>query len=146
MQEPLISESSKGTYESTWACITCGQEAHENFCAHCGEKRHDNHDFSLKHVLAEAAEAFFHVDSKIFRTLKTLVTTPGKLAGKELDPGPVAHAGGCSGNSQLWPKALFFRAHHILFARIRLVVAVAAGQPRDPCVSRGAPSHCRTAL
>src|SRR5438270_13801763 len=80
MQEPLISESSKGTYGSTWACMTCGQEAHENFCAHCGEKRHDNHDFSLKHVLAEAAEAFFHVDSKIFRTLKTLVTTPGKLA------------------------------------------------------------------
>ena len=59
--------------------MTCGQEAHENFCAYCGEKRHDNHDFSLKHVLAEAAEAFFHVDSKIFRTLKTLVSTPGKL-------------------------------------------------------------------
>jgi hypothetical protein len=59
--------------------MTCGQKAHDSFCAHCGEKRHDNHDFSLKHVLAEAAEAFFHVDSKIFRTLKTLVSTPGKL-------------------------------------------------------------------
>jgi hypothetical protein len=59
--------------------MTCGQEANDNFCAHCGEKRHDNHDFSLNHVLAEAAEAFFHVDSKIFRTLKTLVSTPGKL-------------------------------------------------------------------
>ena len=33
-----------------------------------------DHDFSLKHVLAEAAEAFFHVDSKIFLTLKTLVS------------------------------------------------------------------------
>jgi hypothetical protein len=79
MPEPLTSAPSKGTYESTWTCMTCGQEAHDNFCAHCGEKRHDNHDFSLKHVLAEAAEAFFHVDSKIFRTLKTLVSTPGKL-------------------------------------------------------------------
>jgi hypothetical protein len=79
MPEPLTPESSKGTYESTWTCMTCGQKAHDNFCAHCGEKRHDNHDFSLKHVLAEAAEAFFHVDSKIFRTLKTLVSTPGKL-------------------------------------------------------------------
>ena len=59
--------------------MTCGQEAHENFCSHCGEKRHGDHDFSLKHVLAEAAEAFFHVDSKIFLTLKTLVTKPGRL-------------------------------------------------------------------
>jgi len=59
--------------------MTCGHDAHENFCAQCGEKRHEDHDFSLKHVLAEAAEAFFHVDSKIFLTLKTLVAKPGKL-------------------------------------------------------------------
>ena len=59
--------------------MTCGQDAQGNFCAHCGEKRRADHDFSLRHVLAEAAEAFFHVDSKIFLTLKTLVTKPGKL-------------------------------------------------------------------
>ena len=59
--------------------MTCGKEAFDNFCAHCGEKRHGDHNFSLKHVLAEAVEAFFHVDSKIFLTLKTLVTAPGKL-------------------------------------------------------------------
>jgi len=29
--------------------------------------------------MAEAVEAFFHIDSKMFLTLKTLVTTPGKL-------------------------------------------------------------------
>lgn len=80
MPEPLTSESNKVAYDITWVCMTCGQEAHENFCAHCGEKRHEDHDFSLKHVLAEAAEAFFHVDSKIFLTLKTLVTKPGKLS------------------------------------------------------------------
>jgi len=60
-------------------CVTCGQEAQGKFCAQCGEKRRDNYDFSLRHVLAEAAEAFFHVDSKIFLTLRTLVTKPGKL-------------------------------------------------------------------
>lgn len=59
--------------------MTCGQEAHGNFCPNCGEKRRDSHDFSLKHVLAEAVEAFFHVDSKIFLTLKTLIAKPGKL-------------------------------------------------------------------
>jgi hypothetical protein len=79
MQEPLTTQSNQSSYDNGWTCMTCGQKAHDNFCAHCGEKRHDNHDFSLKHVLAEAAEAFFHVDSKIFRTLKTLVSTPGKL-------------------------------------------------------------------
>ena len=79
MPESLTSESSKGTYKATWICMTCGQEADENFCAHCGEKRHNDHDFSLKHVLAEAMEAFFHVDSKIFFTLRTLVAKPGKL-------------------------------------------------------------------
>lgn len=67
------------TSGDSWACITCGRVASEHFCAHCGEKRRDDHDFSLRHVLAEAAEAFFHVDSKIFLTLKTLMTTPGKL-------------------------------------------------------------------
>ena len=60
-------------------CVTCGREAQGKFCAQCGEKRRDNYDFSLRHVLAEAAEAFFHVDSKIFLTLRTLVTKPGKL-------------------------------------------------------------------
>jgi hypothetical protein len=79
MPEPLTPESGKGAYDTMWICMTCGKEALGNFCAHCGEKRHDDHDFSLKHVLAEAAEAFFHVDSKIFLTLKTLVARPGKL-------------------------------------------------------------------
>ena len=63
-----------------WICATCGRHVEENFCAHCGEKRHDGHDFSLRHVLAEAAEAFFHVDSKVFLTLRILVTRPGQLA------------------------------------------------------------------
>src|SRR5579859_1746399 len=79
MHKPLASDSEKSAAESHWTCVTCGQDAQGNFCAHCGEKRHDDHDFSLRHVLAEAAEAFFHVDSKIFLTLKTLVTKPGKL-------------------------------------------------------------------
>ncbi|HXA83849.1 MAG TPA: DUF3667 domain-containing protein [Candidatus Dormibacteraeota bacterium] len=64
---------------NSWTCITCGHAASGHFCAHCGEKRRGDHDFSLAHVLAEAAEAFFHVDSKIFVTLKTLVTKPGRL-------------------------------------------------------------------
>jgi hypothetical protein len=69
----------EGSTNAIWTCVTCGQHATGNFCAHCGEKQREDHDFSLRHVLAEAAEAFFHVDSKIFLTLKTLVIKPGKL-------------------------------------------------------------------
>ena len=79
MDKPLAADSQKGTVESCWTCVTCGHEAQGSFCACCGEKRRGDHDFSLRHVLAEAAEAFFHVDSKIFLTLRTLVTRPGKL-------------------------------------------------------------------
>ncbi|HEY1938779.1 MAG TPA: DUF3667 domain-containing protein [Candidatus Angelobacter sp.] len=65
--------------ETNWTCVTCGQNAVGNFCANCGEKRRGDHDFSLAHVLAEAAEAFLHIDSKVFLTLKTLMVKPGKL-------------------------------------------------------------------
>ncbi|HWF04728.1 MAG TPA: DUF3667 domain-containing protein [Candidatus Angelobacter sp.] len=79
MQKTLTDDSAQHATEHTWTCVTCGQEATENFCAHCGEKPLANHDFSLSHVLAEAAEAFFHVDSKVFLTLKTLIKKPGQL-------------------------------------------------------------------
>lgn len=59
--------------------MTCGHTATEEFCAHCGEKRHQDHDISFLHLGAEALEAFFHLDSKLFLTLRTLTTKPGKL-------------------------------------------------------------------
>jgi Protein of unknown function (DUF3667) len=79
MQKTLAGDHAQSATEQKWICVTCGQEASGNFCAHCGEKQLHDHDFSLGHVLAEAAEAFFHIDSKIFLTLKTLVARPGYL-------------------------------------------------------------------
>ena len=78
MHKTLADDSAQNA-DTQWTCITCGQQAAGSYCAHCGEKQLHNHDFSLGHVLAEAAEAFFHVDSKVFLTLKTLVAKPGKL-------------------------------------------------------------------
>jgi hypothetical protein len=75
-----FTENSAADFTGThWTCVTCGRKAAENFCANCGEKQHSDHDFSLGHVLAEAAEAFFHLDSKVFHTLRTLITKPGLL-------------------------------------------------------------------
>jgi hypothetical protein len=79
MHKTVAGHADHATLNSNWSCITCGHEASGSFCASCGEKRLEGHDFSLKHVLAEAGEAFFHIDSKVFLTLKTLLTRPGKL-------------------------------------------------------------------
>jgi hypothetical protein len=79
MPKTTADDSAQSTTVHNWTCVTCGQQAAESFCANCGEKQLHNHDFSLGHVLAEAAEAFFHIDSKIFLTLKTLIKKPGQL-------------------------------------------------------------------
>jgi hypothetical protein len=63
----------------TWTCVTCGYAGTDSYCAHCGEKRHDGHDASLRHMFSETLEAFFHLDSKVFLSLRTLVTKPGLL-------------------------------------------------------------------
>jgi hypothetical protein len=59
--------------------VTCGNVATDFYCAYCGEKQHDSHDASLRHMLSETLEAFFHLDSKIFLSLWTLVARPGQL-------------------------------------------------------------------
>jgi len=79
MPDPSTVDSTSNTAEAQWRCVTCGQQASGNFCAHCGEKWRQSHDFSFSHVLGEAVEAFFHIDSKVFLTLKTLILEPGKL-------------------------------------------------------------------
>jgi hypothetical protein len=78
MHRTLVDNSAQDA-DPQWTCVTCGEQASGSFCAHCGEKQLHDHDFSLGHVLAEAAEAFFHIDSKVFLTLKTLIVKPGKL-------------------------------------------------------------------
>jgi len=65
--------------ESAWTCVTCGKAGTDTYCAHCGERRHDGHEASLRHMFSETLEAFFHFDSKIFLSLRTLVTKPGEI-------------------------------------------------------------------
>src|SRR5579864_7933186 len=73
-----MAEEQQGSAE-VWSCVTCGRSASGDYCSHCGEKRRLSHDFSLRHVFAEAMEGFFHLDSKIFLSLKTLVLHPGRM-------------------------------------------------------------------
>ena len=79
MHKTASVHSEEVALNSSWSCITCGRQGSGSFCSACGEKRLQSHDFSIKHALEAAGEAFFHIDSKVFLTLKVLLTRPGKL-------------------------------------------------------------------
>ena len=66
-------------HEPPGACTNCGHPNAEVFCARCGEKQPDHHDVSLGHFFHELAHELLHLDSKLFRTLRVLVTRPGEL-------------------------------------------------------------------
>ena len=59
-------------------CRNCRQELTGRYCAACGQK-HDPHIHKLRHFLGEAFEGLTHADSRLWRTLRLLVTRPGAL-------------------------------------------------------------------
>jgi len=60
-------------------CTNCGEEAAEVFCARCGEKQPGHHDLTVGHFAHDFVHELVHLDSKLFRTLRELVTKPGHL-------------------------------------------------------------------
>jgi hypothetical protein len=60
------------------ACRNCGAALRGPYCALCGQ-RHDPHVHSLGHFIGEALETLTHADSRLWRTLGTLLTRPGQL-------------------------------------------------------------------
>jgi hypothetical protein len=61
------------------ACPTCAKALVGDYCHHCGEKRSGARDLSLRHFVADAAQELTSLDSKLFRTLFTLLVRPGRL-------------------------------------------------------------------
>jgi len=62
-------------------CPSCGAIQLGRYCTDCGEKFISHEDFELKHFLFEhLPEEFLHVDGKLPRTLRLLITQPGALA------------------------------------------------------------------
>lgn len=66
--------------EGAWTCPSCGTSNCSKFCSGCGEKKASREDFSLRHFFSHVLEAFFHGDSKVFRSFRVLFTGPGLLA------------------------------------------------------------------
>lgn len=60
-------------------CVTCGTLLEGGYCHECGEKQPNDHDLTVKHFAHDAWHEIVHVDSKIWRTLKALITKPGLL-------------------------------------------------------------------
>lgn len=62
-------------------CANCGYNFKDadNYCPECGQKNHEI-KIPVKHFIEEFIEHTFHLDSKIFKSIKLLVFYPGKLS------------------------------------------------------------------
>lgn len=61
------------------ACTNCGAANAEVYCARCGEKQPGHHDLTVGHFAHDVVHELVHLDSKLFTTLKLLITRPGFL-------------------------------------------------------------------
>lgn len=65
-------------------CTQCGAALQTPFCGQCGHKRFERHDFALGHFLHHAFHELFHLDGRLWRTLRDLVYRPGLPAAEAL--------------------------------------------------------------
>ena len=61
-----------------YICPNCGSVADGNYCPQCGQKTHLPED-TFWRMIARFVGQYFNYDSKMWRTLKTLLFYPGKL-------------------------------------------------------------------
>lgn len=90
----------------TLTCKTCGNEFSGNYCNNCGEKVIRLEDRKLKHYLGEFINALTFADNKLWRTLKTILLSPGKLSREFVDG---------RRKNYMKPVSIFFLANLIYF-------------------------------
>lgn len=59
-------------------CLNCGATLSGEYCSQCGQHSHE-HAPTLGHALHELIHEVFHVDGKIFRSVRALFFSPGLL-------------------------------------------------------------------
>ena len=59
-------------------CPSCGSDMGENYCSNCGERKLDSSLRSVKHIAGDIFEDLFSFDSKLWRTVKVLLVSPGR--------------------------------------------------------------------
>jgi hypothetical protein len=75
VSQPAIMAESHGSA----ACSNCGAELLGDFCHRCGEQKRHADELTLKHFFLHATHDLTHLDTKIFATLRYLLTRPGFL-------------------------------------------------------------------
>jgi uncharacterized membrane protein YkgB len=60
-------------------CTNCNDPRVAKYCANCGEQQPSHHDRTVKHFAHELMHEMLHLDGKLWRTLRVLVTKPGQL-------------------------------------------------------------------
>lgn len=60
-------------------CLNCGSVVTERFCSHCGQENLELND-SVTHLVIHYVKDMFNYDSKLWHTLRALVTRPGLVA------------------------------------------------------------------
>jgi len=61
-------------------CLNCNTplRPEDNYCPNCGQEN-NTHQIPVKHIVLETFEDFFHFDTKLWNTIKTTFTRPGKI-------------------------------------------------------------------
>ena len=61
-------------------CLNCNisLRPEDNYCPNCGQEN-KTHKIPVSHIVLETFEDFFHFDSKLWNTVKTTFTRPGKI-------------------------------------------------------------------
>lgn len=68
------------SFDNSDPCRNCGAPLGGPYCSQCGEKRFSAHDRSLGHLVHDALHFVTHFDGAFLRTLRTVVTRPGRLS------------------------------------------------------------------
>lgn len=87
-------------------CGSCGQPHAGRYGPACGERRLRPGDLTLRHFLAESAEALTNLDGRLLGSLRALLTRPGELT--------AAYVGGRAGR-YLRPLQLFLLCNVVFF-------------------------------
>ena len=77
--QPAADSPSASIHVSAFTCQNCGARNEGKFCTCCGQQQIHEEDLTLRHASHHLVHELFHVDGKIFNTLKLLFTRPGQL-------------------------------------------------------------------
>ncbi|MEO7394541.1 MAG: DUF3667 domain-containing protein [Chitinophagaceae bacterium] len=61
-------------------CKNCGNEFAGNYCNACGEKVYNEEHKKISHLVEEVIHFVTHFEGSLFRTIKTVFTSPGKFS------------------------------------------------------------------